>query len=89
MGRWTKQSLQETFVVAYEEADWNAKRVDPSRMRSRWHLLKRNVLVSTVALCTAKCVLGLIAGAATFDVTSEVGIAIDKTASLRGFREND
>ena len=32
--------------------------------------------MSIVALCTAKCVLGLVAGAATLDVTSKVGIAI-------------
>jgi hypothetical protein len=34
-----------------------------------------NVLVSAAALCTTKCVLGVIVGAATLDVTSEVGIA--------------
>ena len=33
-----------------------------------------NVLVSAVALCTTKCVLGLIAGAATLDVTRDLGV---------------
>jgi hypothetical protein len=35
-----------------------------------------------------KYVLGLIAGASTLGITSEVGHC-DKTASLRGLRDND
>ena len=37
-----------------------------------------------MALCTTKCVLGLIDGAATLDVTSEVGIATGSDSAYRG-----
>jgi len=43
MGRWTEQSLQETFVVACEEAWLECEKGEPSAsgMQSWWDLLKR------------------------------------------------